>query len=31
MQKKVAALTAQFTAEELDSAERVLCALGTLL
>ena len=31
MQKKVAALTAQFTPEELHSAERVLLALGTLL
>ena len=31
MQKKVAALSAQFTPEELCSAERVLLALGTLL
>ena len=31
MQKKVAALSAQFTTEELKSAERVLLALGTLL
>ena len=30
-QKKVAALSAQFTPEELCSAERVLLALGTLL
>ena len=31
MQKKVAALSTQFTPEELCSAERVLLALGTLL
>ena len=31
MQKKVAALSVQFTPEELCSAERVLLALGTLL
>ena len=31
LQKKVAALSAQFTPEELCSAERVLLALGTLL
>ena len=31
IQKKVAALSAQFTPEELCSAERVLLALGTLL
>ena len=31
MQKKVAVLSAQFTPEELRSAERVLLALGTLL
>ena len=31
MKKIVAALSAQFTPEELCSAERVLLALGTLL